>query len=130
MWLDNANNGGHIAKTAEFAKAGRFTLSKWPCGKYCWSGYEEGIGPTCPSICVGISFWPEDRQACIPITIIEIPCDITDTANNCLWDSSGNQCCSPEKCANGPQLRVEEGEKFGLITGIDGNLRFKEIKVH
>lgn len=127
LWLDKANNGAHIGKTTDFAQAGNFVLSKWPCGKYCWGGFTEGLGPTCPSECVGLSFWPEDKQSCIPITITEIPCDIRATDNNCLWDSAGNQCCSPDNCTAGKKQNYEQGEVFGLMTGLGGQVRVKNV---
>lgn len=92
QWLDNAKDGSHIAKTPEFSQAGAFTITKWPCGKYCLSGLESGLGPTCPSEMLGATFTTADDQSCIPLTLLEVPCDIRSPGNNCLWETDGAPC--------------------------------------
>jgi hypothetical protein len=44
QWLDAKQNGGHIGKTPTYDKAGKFTITKWPCGKYCLGGFGAGLG--------------------------------------------------------------------------------------
>lgn len=71
---------------------------------------------------MGVSFWPKDQQSCIPITIIEVPCDIRSPDNSCLWDGKGegNQCCSPNGCTGQEAVRHEWGEIYGGIGGHSG----------
>ena len=97
-WLNNAFNGGHITKTPNFATSGAFTLTKWPCGKYCLGGVEAGVGPTCPADVTGSTFLPNDKDSCVTIELIEVPCDIRDPANNCIW-KKGDECCGKIDCA-------------------------------
>lgn len=97
QWLDNKQNGGHIGKTADWSKAGKFTLTKWPCGKYCLGGFDSGLGPTCPSEEPAFTFNTADKQACQPVTVTEVPCDIHAVENNCIW-KNGDQCCGRIDC--------------------------------
>ncbi|KAF7591936.1 hypothetical protein BBP40_000844 [Aspergillus hancockii] len=99
QWLDNAKDGAHIGKTKDFAKAGKFSLSKWPCGRYCLGGVEMGIGPACPSETPAVTFFSQDPQMCTPFELTEIPCDIKAQANNCIWKSGKNQCCGKVDCS-------------------------------
>lgn len=93
-WLNNLVGGGHITKTLDYSQAGRFSITKWPCGKYCLSGaYPQGLSATCPSVTVGISFSGNDPQACLEVTVKEVPCDIRNMANNCAWKTPADQCC-------------------------------------
>lgn len=89
QWLNNAQNGGHIARTPKFEDAGVFTISKWTEGKYCISGLETGVGPTCPSDSPALTFNTLDTESCLPLELVTVPCNIRDPNNNCLW--SGNQ---------------------------------------
>lgn len=41
---------------------------------------------------VGATFTTLDDQSCIPLTLLEVPCDIRAAANNCIWDSEADQC--------------------------------------
>ncbi|EKG16249.1 cysteine-rich secreted protein [Macrophomina phaseolina MS6] len=100
QWLDNSSNGGHIGKTPSWERAGVFSLTRWPCGKYCWGGFEQGLGPTCPAEAVGVTLYTQDKNICVPITITEVPCDIKSLDNNCIWRSGADQCCSPMDCTN------------------------------
>lgn len=98
QWLNNAKDGAHIGKTKDFAAAGKFSLSKWPCGKYCLGGVEWGVGPACPSLTPAITFFSQDPQMCTAFDLTEIPCDIKAPANNCIWKSGKNQCCGKVDC--------------------------------
>ncbi|KAE9964433.1 hypothetical protein BLS_008373 [Venturia inaequalis] len=98
-YVDGKTNGGHVGKTKEYAKSGRFTLTKWPCGKYCLGGYEAGFGPTCPSDLPAGTFTTHDKQSCIPIDVQEVPCDIHNIANNCIWHNGADQCCGKTDCS-------------------------------
>ncbi|KAJ5504422.1 hypothetical protein N7463_007296 [Penicillium fimorum] len=93
QWLNNAANGRHIGKTNDFSKAGKFSVSKWPCGKYCLSGFSAGLGIACPAADPSMSFYENDTQACMRFEITEIPCDIRKDENNCIWNNSPDQCC-------------------------------------
>ncbi|KAI1820151.1 cystein rich protein [Xylaria intraflava] len=98
QWLNNAANGLHIGRTPAFATAGHFSLSKWPCGKYCLGGVTQGIGPACPADYPAMTFYPQDPQMCIEFVITEVPCDVKNDDNNCIW-RSGEQCCNRIDCS-------------------------------
>jgi hypothetical protein len=98
QWLNNAQNGAHISRTSIFANAGQFSISKWPCGKYCLGGFTAGIGPACPDASPALTFYSQDPQMCIPFVLTEVPCDLKSDANNCIW-KNGDQCCNPVDCA-------------------------------
>jgi hypothetical protein len=104
QWLNNAKDGSHISKTPQFSQAGVFTISKWPCGKYCLSGLESGVGPTCPTEMLGATFTTADDQSCIPLTLLEVPCDIRSLANNCIWETDAAPC---SKKAEVPTCNVQ-----------------------
>lgn len=101
MWLNNAANGAHIGQTANFGTAGKFALSKWPCGKYCLGGIEWGVGPACPAQTPAMTFYSLDPQMCVPFELTEVPCDIKADKNNCIW-KNGNQCCNKVDCSTWP----------------------------
>lgn len=109
-WLDNAANGNHIGRTNTFANAGQFSLSKWPCGKYCLGGFDWGVGPACPAATPALTFYPQDPQMCIPFELTEVPCDIKSDANNCLW-TGGDQCCNKVDCSGRKQLDGAQGTR-------------------
>lgn len=92
QWMNNNKNGAHIGKTADYKTAGVFTISKWTCGKYCLGGFEDGVGPTCPSDSPSLTFYTLDKQSCLPAELIEVPCDIHDNKNNCLWEKEPGSC--------------------------------------
>lgn len=91
-FLDRKNNGDHISKTPNFNQAGRFTITKWTCGKYCLGGYDWGLGPTCPSLEPALTFNTLDKQSCLPLELVEVPCDINDPKNNCRWQKTPGSC--------------------------------------
>ncbi|KXG52945.1 uncharacterized protein PGRI_082000 [Penicillium griseofulvum] len=97
QWLDNKQNGGHIGKTPDFGKAGNFSVTKWPCGKYCLTGFTDGLTQACPDISPGISLDTRATDSCIEFELMEVPCDIRDDANNCIW-KNGDQCCNRIDC--------------------------------
>ncbi len=98
QWLNHAINGGHIARTPDFSLAGHFSISKWPCGKYCLGGFTEGIGPACPATTPAMTFYTQDPQMCVEFELTEVPCDLKSDANNCIW-KSGDQCCNKVDCS-------------------------------
>lgn len=93
QWLNNKRDGPHTSKTGKFEEAGEFSITKWPCGKYCLGGYTYGLGPACPANEPAMTFYSKDPEACIPFELTEVPCDIHATANNCIWKNSSDQCC-------------------------------------
>ncbi|KAJ5266341.1 hypothetical protein N7524_007359 [Penicillium chrysogenum] len=99
QWLNNFKNGGHIRKTAKIGEAGEFTVTRWPCGKYCVGGFEYGLGPACPAPVPAITFLTLDKQACVPFDFVEVPCDVTSTSNNCIWKNGADQCCDKVDCS-------------------------------
>ncbi|KAI1426123.1 cystein rich protein [Xylaria sp. FL1777] len=98
QWLIHAINGGHIGRTPVFSLAGHFSISKWPCGKYCLGGFTEGVGPACPAITPALTFYTQDPQMCVEFEFTEVPCDLKSDANNCIW-KSGDQCCNKIDCS-------------------------------
>ncbi|QDS76104.1 hypothetical protein FKW77_006409 [Venturia effusa] len=113
-YIDAKTNGGHVGKTPDYEKSGRFTLTKWPCGKYCLGGFNAGFGPTCPSDLPAGTFTTHDKQSCIPIDVLEVPCDIHNIANNCIWHNGADQCCDKTDCsaaalARSPQASAGDG---------------------
>ncbi|OTA70605.1 hypothetical protein K449DRAFT_393597 [Hypoxylon sp. EC38] len=90
-WLNKASDGNHVGRTTRYEDAGLFTITKWSCGKYCLGGYEDGISYACPSETPSITF-TTDRQACTPVEIIEVPCDIHALENNCMWEKTPGAC--------------------------------------
>lgn len=103
-WLANAYNGGHIGKTPDWGMHGNFTLTKWPCGKYCLGGRNAGIGPTCPADITGSTFLPDDKDSCVEVNILEVPCNNHDNKNNCIWKSGNDQCCNKVDCSKEAQI--------------------------
>ena len=114
QWLNNAKDGEHITKTPDFAKAGNFTITKWPCGKYCLGGLDTGVGPTCPTEMIGATFTTADDQSCIPLTLLEVPCDIRAAANNCIWDNKVDQCADYREC---PTPSTSTATSVSVSTG-------------
>ncbi|PHH76164.1 hypothetical protein CDD80_1758 [Ophiocordyceps camponoti-rufipedis] len=97
QWLNNASGGNHMGKTAKYAESGNFTITKWPCGKYCLSGLQTGLGPACPSEDPSITFYRTLSEACVEFELLEVPCKIRDSKNNCIWKGS-QKCCGKEVC--------------------------------
>ncbi|RDA91166.1 hypothetical protein CP533_4807 [Ophiocordyceps camponoti-saundersi (nom. inval.)] len=98
QWLNNAGGGNHLGKTPKYADSGNFTITKWPCGKYCLSGLVTGLGPACPSEDPSITFYRTLTEACVEYELLEVPCNIRDKANNCIWKNSKSQCCGKTEC--------------------------------
>jgi hypothetical protein len=98
QWLNNNREGGHIGKTPTFANAGKFSFTKWPCGKYCLAGFNGGLWQACPNENSGLTQCAEATEACLEFDVTEVPCNIRDDANNCLWNSGKNQCCGKVDC--------------------------------
>ncbi|KAI1090030.1 hypothetical protein F5B19DRAFT_494857 [Rostrohypoxylon terebratum] len=90
-WLNKASEGNHIGRTARFEDAGVFTITKWACGEYCLGGYDDGVTYAFPSETPSLTF-TQDRQACTPIEILEVPCDIHSIENNCMWEKVPGTC--------------------------------------
>ncbi|KAL2144177.1 hypothetical protein VTI28DRAFT_9468 [Corynascus sepedonium] len=90
-------NDGHIGRTDKYENAGVFTISKWTKGKYCLSGFETGVGPTCPSEDPSLTFNTLDTESCLPLEPILVPCEIRNPFNNCVW--SGSHTLAPQVMA-------------------------------
>ncbi|KAG6014233.1 hypothetical protein E4U41_004895, partial [Claviceps citrina] len=97
QWLNNAQNGAHIGRTPDFALAGKFSLSRWPCGRYCLGGFTAGVGAACPADVPAMTFYSQDPQMCVAFELVEVPCDLKNDANSCIW-KSGDQCCNKVDC--------------------------------
>ncbi|KJZ79155.1 hypothetical protein HIM_01306 [Hirsutella minnesotensis 3608] len=101
QWINNAANGAHLARTPKFPEAGHFTLTKWPCGRYCLGGASQGIGAACPAEVVSLTFYSQDPQMCFPWNLTEVPCDTKAIQNNCIWKGGRDQCCNKVDCSAG-----------------------------
>ncbi|KAG4442112.1 hypothetical protein IFR05_002398 [Cadophora sp. M221] len=123
QWLNNAKDGSHITKTAHFSQAGIFTITKWPCGKYCLGGKDHGVGPTCPTEMLGATFTTADDQSCVPITLLEVPCDIRSLANNCIWETKKKQCVNDEEIAS-CKIRLDSATPISVVTGSEQQILF------
>ncbi|KAM5444643.1 hypothetical protein MferCBS31731_000097 [Microsporum ferrugineum] len=99
QWLNNAADGAHIGKTPDFTKAGRFAITKWPCGKYCITGAEFGLGPACPADQPALTFYTRSSEPCVPFELTEVPCRVRDIENNCIWHNGKDQCCDKIDCS-------------------------------
>ncbi|KAN0068141.1 hypothetical protein V8E54_013711, partial [Elaphomyces granulatus] len=104
-WLNSAKDGAHIGRTPTFEtaaagsdNAGQFSLSKWPCGKYCLGGFKWGVGPACPADTPAMTFHSLDPQMCVPFNLTEVPCNIKENSNNYIW-KNGDQCCDKVDCS-------------------------------
>ncbi|OTB09181.1 hypothetical protein M426DRAFT_34099, partial [Hypoxylon sp. CI-4A] len=88
-WLSKVADGTHIGRTPRYEDSGLFSITKWSCGKYCFGGYEEGV--SYHSDTYPLTF-TADKQACIPVEIMEVPCDIHAIENNCMWEKAPGAC--------------------------------------
>jgi len=102
-WLDGAMNGNPITRTRHWSHAGIFLITKWPGGKYCLTSFGAGVGPTYSSDKLGATMTLDD-QSCIPMTLVEVPCDIRTKANNCIWGSGNGTQTSTSGCAEKPGI--------------------------
>jgi hypothetical protein len=96
IWLSNAEDGKYIARTPNSWDGAELVITRWPGGKHCLGGYEAGVGLTTASESVGATILTMDNQACIPMTLTEVPCDIRAPGTNCL---TGNKT---EASTSGP----------------------------
>jgi hypothetical protein len=71
----------------------------YPISKIEKANVPFSIGPTCPSDLPAATFTTFDKQSCIPIDVLEVPCDIHNTANNCIWRNGADQCCDKVDCS-------------------------------
>ncbi|QUC20714.1 uncharacterized protein UV8b_04955 [Ustilaginoidea virens] len=122
QWLNGAQNGAHIGRTPNFSLAGKFSISKWPCGKYCLGGFTQGVGPACPADIPAMTFYSLDPQMCVAFDFTEVPCDIKNDANSCIW-KNGDQCCNKVDCAKKDKdsadiaaVNLPYGWKFVLVA--------------
>ncbi|KAL2126571.1 hypothetical protein VTI74DRAFT_661 [Chaetomium olivicolor] len=121
QWLNNAQNGGHIGRTPNYPDAGVFTISKWTWSKYCISGLETGVGPTCPSDDPALTFNTLDTESCMPVELVEVPCNIRDPNNNCLWSGSNKPCPPGNVCVPVPNGQLPGMTPPGGMSPGPGN---------
>lgn len=93
-WLNNAIDGAYLGMTPTWDSAGSFSISKWNPGKYCLAGFQYGLVSMSPAL----SFTALNIQACHPLELIEVPCDIRAPESSCIWDEhpSDCRCCLPQ----------------------------------
>lgn len=92
QWLNGAKDGAHIGMTQDYSQAGSFSVTKWSCGKFCLAGVDNGVRQACPSTEPALTIDTQDKQACLPLDIIEVPCDIRAADNNCFWEKKPGSC--------------------------------------
>ncbi|KAH8663355.1 hypothetical protein BGZ61DRAFT_562607 [Ilyonectria robusta] len=112
QWLNDAKDFGNIGKTSDYSRAGVFTITKWACGRYCLGGFAAGLGPSYPSDEASAMFTSLDNQACIPIDITEVPCDIHSVQNNCITHNASVPCLLGNN--------MDRGSCDGSISGGSG----------
>lgn len=100
QWLAFSSTNGYVHRQDGFPYAGQFSLSKWPCGKYCLGGFDWGLGPAVPSSQSALSSYQGDDQLCVPFELTEVPCDIHSDDNNCVWRNGKQQCCGSYGCTD------------------------------
>lgn len=83
-WIDRGVNGSPLGTTSSSNNAGSFSITKWELGKYCMSGFKQGL----VSKATLLTFVGLSNQACLPMTLTEVPCDIHDPMNNCRRSKS------------------------------------------
>lgn len=99
QWLNSAGevdatSGQPIARTSEMAGAGTFVITKWPGGKHCLGAVGNGLQLIYAMGMPSASFTPKDSQSCIPLNVLEVPCDIRSPKNNCIWNAT-SECPPP-----------------------------------
>ncbi|CAI7641361.1 unnamed protein product [Penicillium viridicatum] len=75
-----------------------FSITKWPCSKYCLTGYVDGLRLAGPHTNRGLVLDASKSESCVELNVLEVPCSIRDASNNCAWKSSSNQCCGTVDC--------------------------------
>ncbi|KAM0512474.1 hypothetical protein ACHAPE_008797 [Trichoderma viride] len=80
-WIDGGVRDGLLGTTSSSNSAGSFSITKWELGKHCMSGFKQGL----VSKASLLAFVGPSSQACLPVSLIEVPCDIHEPMNNCRW---------------------------------------------
>lgn len=82
--IDRGVDGAPLGTTSSSNSVGSFSITKWEPGKHCMSGFKHGL----VSKASLLAFATLNSQACLPVTLVEVPCDIRDPINNCRWSKS------------------------------------------
>ena len=98
-----------MTRTPEYWESGNFVITKWPGGKYCLGGFRyddrvgsgAGIGLTYEAGSVGATMLPRDDQACVVMTLTEVPCDIRAEGANCIGGNTTAAAASPPPSGSG-----------------------------
>ncbi|KAM4064431.1 hypothetical protein HRG_006242 [Hirsutella rhossiliensis] len=110
-WLTHPKDAGNVKKTQEYSDAGVYAITKWACGRYCLGGLETGLVSSYPKEALSAMSTSVDKQACVPIDITEIPCDIRDARNNCMAHDPSKPCLlgkAPDQLDQGTHTDPDE----------------------
>jgi hypothetical protein len=85
-WLSDDRDGAYITRTPWWGEAADFVIAKWPGGKHCLGGLENGVGliKADDEGSVGATLLTRNDQSCVLVTLTEVPCDIRDPTANCF----------------------------------------------
>jgi hypothetical protein len=89
-----------MTRTLKFRESTDFVITKWPGGKHCLGGSRygaagAGLGLTYEAGRVGATVLPGDDQACVVMTLTEVPCDIRGETANCIGGNTTAAAASP-----------------------------------
>jgi hypothetical protein len=78
-----------MTRTPKFKESADFVITKWPGGKHCLGGSLDGgagagLGLDYKAGRVGATVLTGDDQACVVMTLTEVPCDIRGKMANCI----------------------------------------------
>ncbi|KAL6866727.1 hypothetical protein J3F83DRAFT_715551 [Trichoderma novae-zelandiae] len=84
--------GSSLGMTATWGKASKLSITRWIDGKYCLSRvYDTFV-----------------NQQCIPLRVVEVPCDIRAAENNCISSNSCDGCNSACSMMDDEELTLEK----------------------
>ncbi|UKZ82537.1 hypothetical protein TrVFT333_010326 [Trichoderma virens FT-333] len=101
-WLSFSTNGGPYPITPIWNEAQRFSITRWVDGKYCMAALYDVF----------------DTQVCLPLGLFQVPCDIRDPENNCIWSKNSSNFEGPRY-----QVTSENSEAEQPITRSDSEYR-------
>ena len=123
QWLNSAGevdatSGQPITRTSDIGSAGTFVITKWPGGKHCLGALGNCLQLIYAMGMPSASFTPKDSQSCIPLNVLEVPCDIRSPKNNCIWNSTS---CTPTPADGSVLLNASIPNDGVRVTGGDSS---------
>lgn len=105
-FVNNAEDSAYMTRTDDFWESGGFVITRWPDKQYCLGGYRydngvgsgTGVGTKRQAGGLLATFLNDDDQACVVVTVTEIPCDIRAPEANCI---GGNKIGSSASSSDG-----------------------------